>query len=666
MNIARMCRRPLRRFVAFAFTFTVLTSAYFVIFYIKQNVGSEQTKRLGGRYTAIEEIRQRLSDSAPKLNPNSQKFISGQACVHPQLELWHPALKKYFQDPPPLQCAEEENWVYVDNGTFRISPNAIKNHGEIECSYMPRLRGNDDFSVVNGKTITGIRDGTPLSSDFFLVLCTAADKKIYKNIHSSIAFDANLQSRSAQTPMPKHAMGLDVMMFGFDSTSRMTWMRNLPKTHDYFTKSLGGLVLEGYNIVGDGTPQALLPILTGHSEPELPEARRGKSSAKTVDGHPWLWKDFKKAGYVTQWAEDGASVGTFTYRMLGFKHQPVDHYMRPFYLQAEKQYSAHKRHCLGSVPRHLNMINWARDFFHMYANKPKFSFIFHSEFTHGGFSEVRVVDDDLKAFLESLEEAGFLNSTILILMADHGARFHAVRQTVQGKYEERMPYFGFRFPPWFERKYPDAMRNFRLNTNRLTTPYDIHETLANLLEYTGSKTVDVKQRGISLFNEIPNERTCSDAGIEAHWCACLNWRKVSPNDKAVKAVAEALAAKINFLTETERTLCETIQVENITSANMFIPNDHLLRFKKSKDHDGRVADLSDTMATSEVLYQISVITTPGGATFEATVKVDLRSERFLVNEREISRTNKYGSHPHCVMERLPHLRPFCYCKEQIS
>ena len=58
-------------------------------------------------------------------------------------------------------------------------------------------------------------------------------------------------------------MGVNVLMFGFDSVSRMTWMRNLPKSHRYLTQELGGMVLEGYNIVGDGTPQALLPILTG-------------------------------------------------------------------------------------------------------------------------------------------------------------------------------------------------------------------------------------------------------------------------------------------------------------------------------------------------------------------------------------------------------------------
>ena len=89
-------------------------------------------------------------------------------------------------------------------------------------------------------------------------------------------------------------------MFGFDSVSRLTWIRNLPRSYDYLVNQLGATVLEGYNVVGDGTPQALLPILTGKTEKELPEARRGFPNAATVDGHPWIWNELRDVGYVTQ------------------------------------------------------------------------------------------------------------------------------------------------------------------------------------------------------------------------------------------------------------------------------------------------------------------------------------------------------------------------------
>ncbi|KAI0232461.1 hypothetical protein LSAT2_017188, partial [Lamellibrachia satsuma] len=456
---------------------------------------------------------------------------------------------------------------------------------------------------------------------------------------------------------------LNVLMFGFDSTSHMSWMRMLPRTHRYFTQTLGGVVLDSYNIVGDGTPQALLPILTGLNEIELPEARRGHPGAARVDGHPWVWKQFRDAGYATQWGEDGAAFGTFQYRMLGFRAQPVDHYMRPFYLQAESQYYWHMPYCLGSLPRHVNMLNWVRDFFAMYPRKPKFSFLFHSELSHDGMNDLQLVDEDVLTFLRAINASGYLDHTLLIMMADHGARFSKARQSVQGKYEERMPYMGFRFPPSFERKYPEVMRNLRTNVRRLTTPYDIHATFLDILKYDSSTTKgNIRHRGISLLKEIPGERSCVDAGIDAHWCVCLAWDTVSTGDKKVKAAASAVIQLINQLTDVKRQVCQPLALANLTSAVQYAPSDRMLRYRGSKDTDGRIADLSGTMSVTEVLYQITLVTTPGGGIFEATVKHDLSRKRFSANVKEISRINKYGQQPHCVAAELPHLRQYCYCR----
>jgi len=119
-------------------------------------------------------------------------------------------------------------------------------------------------------------------------------------VHSILLRQVLLRSRNLSRLLPDTALKLNIIMFGFDSVSRMTWMRNLPKSYEYLVNKLGAVVMKGYNVVGDGTPQALLPILTGFSEPELPEARRGFDGAKTVDDHPWIWNRLKQVGYVTQ------------------------------------------------------------------------------------------------------------------------------------------------------------------------------------------------------------------------------------------------------------------------------------------------------------------------------------------------------------------------------
>ena len=585
------------------------------------------------------------------------------ACMQPKLKLWHDSVAKFFTTVSKLKCSDETNWAFVENGTFHISPGAIRKYGNITCDCTPIIRGDDDFKIHPGKQIVNMADNSPLQSDFLEVKCKSQNNKIYENLLSGIS---RKSVSKHVNDLHETSMGLNILMFGFDSVSRMTWMRNLIKTHDYFTKTLKGIVLEGYNIVGDGTPQALLPILTGQTEPELPEARRGKSGASTVDGHPWIWKDFKKVGYVTQYGEDGAGFGTFHYRMLGFKDQPVDHYLRPFYLKAESEYAKHKPYCLGSTPRHLNMLNWVKEFYNVYSDRRKFSFLFHSELTHGYTSELQKVDNDLSAFLEHMYKSNKLNNTVLILMADHGARFQSLRQTVQGKLEERMPYMAFRFSTWFEQKYLKAMNNLRTNVKRLTTPFDIHATFHDILEYTDESKGDLKYRGISLFQEIPKERSCQDAGIEAHWCACVKWEKVDPNQEDVQIVVKEFINKINKITSPHRDKCQVISVANVTSAVKFQPNSDVLKFKQSADFDGFKADMSDNMQASEILYQITVNTEPGNGLFEATIKYNVKDQKYMANDREISRINKYGKQPHCVMEQHPHLRPFCYCKNQIS
>ena len=592
--------------------------------------------------------------------------LNGQTCVHPNLDPYHPSVIGFFHDVPNVKCPVQENWVYVDNGTIKISEAAKKQHGDITCEYIPLIRGTDDFSVLERTHIKPMKDNTPLVTDFFKVRCTATDGNFYSNLHSGIAYNKDLHQRHTKVPLPKDSLGLNVLMFGFDSVSRMTWLRKLRKTQDYFVNVLKGEMLKGYNIVGDGTPQALLPILTGMTEPELPEARRGKANAKPVDGHPWIWNDFKKAGYVTQWVEDMASIGTFHYRMLGFKNQPTDHNMRVFYMEAEKLYRKNPAYCLGSMSRHRNLMNWVRDFYHMYPNQPKFSFGFHSEFSHGDSNELQKADDDLYEMLHSLETGGHLNNTVLILMSDHGARFHQVRTTVQGKLEERMPYFAFRFPPWFKTKYPQLYKNFNTNTQRLVTPFDIHETFEDIIKFSGTKVADVNRRGISLFREIPKSRSCAHAGVEPHWCACLSWVKVQHGDDKAQRAIQALVDSINKITESFRNNCEELSLSNITRVVKYGQNTQVLRFKSSADHDGRVADLSDGMKATEDLYQVTINTTPGNGHFEATVRFLIAEDRFVVNDKEISRINKYGNAPHCVAKNYPHLRAYCYCASQLA
>ncbi|GFR96926.1 elongation factor Tu [Elysia marginata] len=585
-------------------------------------------------------------------------------CILPDLDPRDPEIKAFDYSVNKLKCSDEENWAFVENGTFRKAVSAENKYGRFMCEITP-FEAKGDLETFTGRRILDAVDGFLLKQDFLQVKCITNYERVYTNVHIGIAYKHDLHMRSQLKSLPPKAMGgYDILMLGFDSISRLSWMRNLPQTRQFFLNELDGIELEGHNVLGDGTVQAIMPLLTGHLELDLPSARRDNASAVPyIDNFPFIWKNFKEAGYVTAWGEDMHNFGTFQLRLNGFRKAPVDHYMRPYYMVAETHYNTRLYGCLGSDPRHMRLFNYFRDMYHMYGSKKrKFMFGFHSEFSHEDNNRVKMVDEDFANFLTNLSNSGYLNHTILILMADHGARFAGIRKTQQGKLEERLPYFSFSFPPGFKAAYPKEVEQLRQNRKRLTTMFDIHETFHDLLDNNPQRKSRTKERGISLFKPIPTSRTCKEAGIEPHWCACLNWADAS-QDKMLKASAgKAVVNYLNSLTEIARDRCEPLSLDRVLSLARFVPRDKVLAFKQSADKHGDVPDLSDVMTLNSEYLQVTLVTTPGEGQFEVTLTHFHKTGSFHVRTEAISRINKYGNSAACVVQDQPNLRQFCYCK----
>ena len=65
-------------------------------------------------------------------------------------------------------------------------------------------------------------------------------------------------------------LSMNVLIFGLDSMSHMSYQRKLPKTYTFLRDKLRAVILHGYNIVGDATTAALLPMLTGKANLTFP------------------------------------------------------------------------------------------------------------------------------------------------------------------------------------------------------------------------------------------------------------------------------------------------------------------------------------------------------------------------------------------------------------
>ncbi|KAF4521483.1 hypothetical protein B566_EDAN001780 [Ephemera danica] len=407
------------------------------------------------------------------VNASDPQTPGAQACKHPLLDVNAKEIMHFIQPATPIVCTNIPDWVTVHD--------------------IIRLTDDNNKNGITTRTHT---EYELTGSDYVRVSCTGDGNTRWRGILSGVRNDPEVSSTATWEKVQDHGLPLNVLIWGHDSLSRNMFMRKLPKTYHFMKESLEALVLEGYNIVGDGTPQALIPILTGKTEVELPQTRkRMGNEAKHVNIYPFVWNDYKKAGYIT-----------------------------------------------------------------VYPDKPKFMFSFHSELSHDSFNQIGAADEDLTDFFRWMRREGHLNNTLLIVMSDHG---------------------------------------HRTNTKRLTTPFDIHPTLKAVLNFppTNGKSLgkgDIRNRSISLFSEVPRERTCVDAGIEPHWCACLAWHELkSGEDPLAMRAAEALVDSMNKETEITRDLCAPLHLSSLQWAGRFQPHTSLLQFKKNADIDGFKPDLSE-------------------------------------------------------------------------
>ncbi|XP_066260671.1 uncharacterized protein [Euwallacea similis] len=583
------------------------------------------------------------------------------ACKQPKLDVYNPEIMKFVKNVPPIDCSKAGiDWVKCQGSECVIQDEARQKYGPIKCSFTDIIRIND-FELSDGETTYSSEYYKLEKSDVVRASCQSSEYKWLATL-TGIRLENGIWDRSSWEEMKSTAAKMNVLIFGYDSLSRNAFIRKLPETYEYLTKNLDSIVLEGYNIVGDGTPQALIPLLTGKTELELPDTRKRVKDTAFVNSYPFIWNEYKAAGYVTAFFEDVPSIGTFTYRLNGFQEVPTDHYMRPYYLANLGEQSKWPKLCTGDSPRHQIILNMIKDFFSVYRTKPKFLFAFHGELSHDDYNLIGVADNDTANFIKELDLSGALNNTILIVMADHGHRFAAVRNTVQGKQEERLPFFSFTFPSWFKLKYPAEYLNIKINRDMLTTPFDVHKTLQHILDFSYIPYADITQRGVSLFSQIPYERSCSYAYIEPHWCACLDWQTINLTHPLTSRVASALVDAINNFTAVHRDICSPVNISRIFWITKLTPNQNLLKFRQNADIDGFVADLSAKLNVKTDLYQIKVSLIPGDSIFEASIEHVKEGDFLQVKMSDISRINMYREQAFCVEKDFPEFRKYCFCR----
>ncbi|XP_043796841.1 uncharacterized protein LOC122717135 isoform X2 [Apis laboriosa] len=567
------------------------------------------------------------------------------------------AIVQYIQREKPLVCEHGNHLPLVDSNdtALHVNPDAINhfynNSEEIDCCWRPFWRmKNEDNVVTYGNECFKFKNSTIVNTEFVKIECSRNNEVIYKDYHAFVprfrSVEKKCEKVRAANSKTEH---LSVLIIGLDSVSRLNFHRMMPKTV-HKLEELGTVELLGYTKVADNTYPNLVPVLSGLSAGELHDLCWQKKD-KTFDECPLIWKNFSASGYRTAFAEDACAMTTFNYLKRGFRIQPTDYYLRPFCIASEKDIgNTHKLNanlCVGTRKTFDNLLTYTKKIVSQFSADPYFAMIWQASLTHDFFNYPQLGDESYYNLITYLYNERLMNKTALIVMSDHGMRWGSFRQTYQGRMEDSLPFVFLVLPHWWREKYRVAWTNLRRNTRSLTTAFDLHETLMDMMNLENLEESRLKTRlrtmpkdnnlprGISWFLPIPDYRTCTMAGIASHWCMCHNSYDVSAQDENLRDKAMFLVSELNNMLK-KFVQCAILKLKEIKAA------------KAWRDEDEQ----------SLIDYTITVETEPGNAIFEGTIRY--RSENKtnkLVGS--VSRLNAYGKQSACVDEF--NMRLYCYC-----
>ena len=256
-------------------------------------------------------------DNLASKQPNGE---DERVCKVPKLSLKTNALKHAYYKLPKLSCKGEQ-FFYLQDSVLRINRTLLGERKITRCVYRAVERIDDRHYKFSEPLIKKDNFEIRVKNDFFLVECCTNtshaekdnnqrnDESIQKpnvmnekntsphNMHpvnitkpdeidlsQNKALEEDMETCSQQIDQffaqihRKHdvlrriasikpfvnSTQLNVLMIALDSMSHMAYQRCLPKTYAYLKDTLKAVILDAYNVIGDGTTAAIIPMFTGN------------------------------------------------------------------------------------------------------------------------------------------------------------------------------------------------------------------------------------------------------------------------------------------------------------------------------------------------------------------------------------------------------------------
>ena len=457
---------------------------------------------------------------------------------------------------------------------------------------------------------------------------------------------------------------MNVLIIGLSSISFNLFKNVFPKTFGFLKSLKNNIFYENYNKIGKGAYSNMAgALLNGiftngnfdsNIEPEIDNYTRLDSSFH--DLFPIIWKEYEKIDYLTMYNEDQFKENVFIDSKKGFRYKPSSLYTIPlsyYYKNFEN------KRCHNNQPMYDKELNELKNFMdqmndNQNSNVPYFSYNFYSLYSK--FYIPEGYDVKLKYILKSFNTKGFLDNTLMILMSDHGFESgDNSKYSENGQLDSNRPFFSLKMPDSFSNT--SFAQNALNNKENLLTPFDVYKTLKHFYYINrfgldsninsekcreNFRTSDVKfrhRRGISLFENIPTNRTCFDAHIPSIYCSDVKKKKLNQDHFAKETnytflkASKLIKNRLDNITASRRDVCHIFKVKKVIS---------VVR-----------------MTTFKIqFYRFRVLFEPGDVIFESYL---IFENKTLALYESIVRLSKYAKNSNCVRDL--YLKEFCDCKK---
>ncbi|KAK7486130.1 hypothetical protein BaRGS_00022596, partial [Batillaria attramentaria] len=595
------------------------------------NASKTAAYNISGTQNFTANIHKRVHDATPYVPHNSSHdLVLWAGCKVPVYQPYGPDVKQFIKKLPPHKCSRQPPLIKVERDVLTLNTALLEKRKEIlsNCTYEAINRVSED--KINYSKPVVFNSSVRLQADFIRVRChtrseSSKEELVHTELHPILTkkqdVEDKLQSRMEQflnlttKNSGTRSQPLSIVMVGVDSVSRLNMIRHLTSTRHFLLTQLQAIDLINYNKVGQNTFPNLLPMMSGKAMTDFNRSDFSNHHMDTL-GISFLWDELKSAGYRTLFAEDWPGVAIFNYVKKGFKNPPAQYYYRVLELAKEKNSKlfSESHRCFGTQPNDELVLNYTLAFQRLFRDKPHFGLTFLTRSSHDD------VDGYHTRYLTRLVQEGLVKNTLFVFFSDHGMRFGGE------------------------------------NAARLVTPFDIHATLLDVLYRVPgvrrNSTSGVQDPGISLFDEIPANRTCTDAGIPLFYCVCVNTRELTASSSAAKKAGTALIATLNAaVTKANVTdKCHRLQLSSINKA---------VELRGAQQYLRKQCLSVRNYTVEGSVYRMTVVARPGDGKFEALMSRCNGTSDFVIYG-DLDRTNKYGNSSYCVNDSF--LKKLCLCK----